>query len=44
MQYKRNKYEIVHKTYRSKFDKSYHLKLGCILDHGHKPLIQEEKW
>jgi hypothetical protein len=33
----------VHKTYRGILDKSSHLKSGCILDHGHKPFILEEK-
>ena len=43
MQYDRNKYALVHETYRGIFDKSTHLKSGCILEHGHKPLILEEK-
>jgi hypothetical protein len=34
---------LVHETYRGIFDKSSHLKSGCILEHGHKPLIMEEK-
>ena len=43
MQYERNKYALVHETNRGIFDKSSHLKSGCILEHGHKPLILEEK-
>ena len=43
MQYERNKYALVHETYRGIFDKSSHLKSGCILEHGHKPLTLEEK-
>ena len=43
MQYERNKYALVHETYRDIFDMSSHLKSSCILEHGHKPLILEEK-
>ena len=43
MQYERNKYALVHETYRDIFDKSSHLKSGCILEDNHKPLILEEK-
>ena len=43
MQYNRNKYALVHETYRDIFDMSSHLKSGCVLKHGHKPLILEEK-
>ena len=43
MQYEKNKYVLVHETYRGIFDKLSHLKSGCILEDGHKPLILEEK-
>ena len=43
MQYERNKYALVHETYRGIFDKSFHLKSGCNLEHSHKPFIMEEK-
>ena len=43
MQYERNKYALVHETYRGIFDKSSHLKSSWILEHGHEPLILEEK-
>jgi predicted solute-binding protein len=43
IEYEINKYALVHETYRGILDKSFHLKSGCILGHGHKPLILEEK-
>ena len=43
MQYEGYKYALVHETYRGIFDKSSHLKLGCILKNDHKPLNLEEK-
>ena len=43
MQYERNEYVLVHETYRDISDMSFHLKSGCISEHGHKPLTLEEK-
>ena len=43
MQYERNKYALVHETYRGIFDRSSHLKLDWILEDGYKPLILEGK-
>ena len=43
IQYERNKYALMHETYRDIFDMSSHLKSGFILEYGHKPLILEKK-